>query len=231
MPEGLSAAEVGKEISEHRKHTQGEHDASQDRRVTIVEAALLAVVALLAAWSGYASAKWSTESRVFLAEASAARVEANRAAGADAEMLQFDSSTFEAWFSAYVAGNEQAMEVAARRFRPEFQVAFDAWQATNPETNPDAPPGPTYMPEYERPGRDEAQRLDAEADEHFADGVEGGEVADRYVRITVYLATVLFLVGISGHFRVPIARYGLVGLSVAILVFALVLLITSPSPP
>ena len=141
--------------------------------------------------------------RVFLAEASAARVEANRAAGADAEMLQFDSSTFEAWFSAYVAGNEQAMEVAARRFRPEFQVAFDAWQATNPETNPDAPPGPTYMPEYERPGREEAQRLDAEADEHFADGVEAGEVADRYVRITVYLATVLFLVGISGHFRVP----------------------------
>jgi hypothetical protein len=229
MPEGLSAAEVGKEIAEHLKHAG--HDAGHDRRVTIIEAALLAIVALLAAWSGYASAKWSTESRLELAEASAARVEGNRAAGADAEQLEFDSSSFNTWFTAYVAGNEEAMAIAQRRFRPEFQVAFEAWQATDPATNPDAPPGPTYMPEYERPGREEAERLDAEADERFAKGAEDGESADRYVRITVYLATVLFMVGISGHFRVPVARYGLVGLSVGILVFALVLLITSPPPP
>jgi hypothetical protein len=232
MPEGLSAAEVGKEISEHRKHTGDEaHSTGHDRRVTIIEAALLAIVALLAAWSGYASAKWSTESRLDLAQASTARVEANRAAGADAEVLEFDSSTFDAWFTAYVAGNEEAMAIAERRFRPEFRVAFDAWLATDPATNPDAAPGPTYMPEYERPGQEEAQRLDAEADEHFAEGAEAGEVADRYVRITVFLATVLFLVGISGHFRVPAARYGLVGLSVGILVLALVLLVASPPPP
>ena len=80
MAEGLSAAEVGKEISEHRKHSGSEgHEAGQDRRVTIIEAALLAVVALLAAWSGHASAKWSTESRLDLARASTARVEADRA--------------------------------------------------------------------------------------------------------------------------------------------------------
>jgi hypothetical protein len=232
MPEGLSAAEVGKEISEHRKHAaEDEQAASRDQRVTIIEAALLAIVALLAAYSGYASAKWSTESRLDLAEASTARVEANRAAARDAEMVEFDSSTFDAWFTAYVAGNEEAMAIAERRFRPEFRVAFDAWLATDPATNPDAAPGPTYMPEYERPGQEEAQRLDAEADEHFAEGAETGEVADRYVRITVFLATVLFLVGISGHFRVPAARYGLVGLSVGILVFALVLLVASPPPP
>ena len=56
MAEGLSAAEVGKEISEHRTHSQsGGHDTAQDRRVTIIEAALLASVALLAAWSGCAA--------------------------------------------------------------------------------------------------------------------------------------------------------------------------------
>ena len=232
MAEGLSAAEVGKEISEHRKHAHGEEDETgHDRRVTIIEAALLAVVALLAAWSGYASAKWSTESRLDLAEASTARVEADRAEGEDSETLEFDSSTFDAWFTAYVAGNEEAMAIAERRFRPEFQVAFEAWLATDPASNPDAPPGPTYMPEYERPGQEEAERLDAEAEEHFAEGAEAGEVADRYVRITVFLATVLFLVGISGHFRVRAARYGLVGLSVCILVLALFMLISSPLPP
>ena len=232
MAEGLSAAEVGKEISEHRKHAHGDGDETgHDRRVTIIEAALLAVVALLAAWSGYASAKWSTESRLDLAEASTARVEADRAEGKDSETLEFDSSTFDAWFTAYVAGNEEAMAIAERRFRPEFQVAFEAWLATDPASNPDAPPGPTYMPDYERPGQEEAERLDAEAEEHFAEGAEAGEVADRYVRITVFLATVLFLVGISGHFRVQAARYGLIGLSVCILVLALFMLISSPLPP
>src|SRR5262249_14218069 len=95
MPEGLSPSEVGKEIAEHR-HKAEEHEEqkkkkkkqSQDagevkgreRWLTITEALLLAVVAVLAAWSGFASAKWSTHASLDLAKASASRTEANRAA-------------------------------------------------------------------------------------------------------------------------------------------------------
>jgi hypothetical protein len=232
MAEGLSPGEVSKEISEHRERSHaGDEQTGRDRVVTIIEAALLAAVALLAAWSGYASAKWSTESRIRLAEASTARIEASRAADLDGARLDFDSSTFDAWFTAYVAGNQEAMDIAARRFRPEFEVAFDAWMATNPFTSEDAPPGPTYMPEYERPGREQAKALDEHADALFTEGSKDAESADRYVRVTVFLATVLFLVGISGHFRVRMARYGLVGVGAAILVLAVVLLIVSPKPP
>jgi hypothetical protein len=67
MPEGLSESEVGKEIGEHAKHA-GPHER-RDRLISITEAVLLSVVALLAAWSGYAAAKWSTESRVEIATA------------------------------------------------------------------------------------------------------------------------------------------------------------------
>ena len=35
------------------------------------------------------------------------------------------------------------------RLRPQFLVAFNAWIATNPLHNPKAPPGPTYMPQYQ----------------------------------------------------------------------------------
>ena len=55
--------------------------------------------------------------------------------------------------------------------------------------------------------------------------------ADGYVRTTVYLATVLFLVGISGHFRVRAARLGLIGIGGVILAFSCVLLILAPKPP
>jgi hypothetical protein len=232
VAEGLSPAEVGKEIAEHREraHAAGEQ-TGRDRAVTIVEAALLAAVALLAAWSGYASAKWSTEFRLLLGEASTARAEANRASGMDAETPNFDSSTFDAWFTAYVADNDEAMVVAEHRFRPELRVAFDAWMATDPFTNEDAPPGPTYMPEYERPQLDRPADLDADADDLFAEGAEAAETADRYVRVTVFLATVLFLVGISGHFRVRAARYGLVAVGAVIVVVAVAVLIVSPRPP
>jgi len=47
----------------------------------------------------------------------------------------------------------------------------------------------------------------------------------------VFLATVLFLVGISGHFRVRQARVGLVAVGVCLLVFAVVQLLGLPGPP
>ena len=62
MPEaGLSAAEVGKEIAEHLEKNRDVQEG-RGRRITIVEAVLLASVAVLAAWSGFASAQWAPSS-------------------------------------------------------------------------------------------------------------------------------------------------------------------------
>ena len=241
MPEGLSPSEVGKEIAEHRKkeaekaEEQANGSATEakghDRLITIIEAVLLAVVAVLAAWSGFAAAKWGTEASLQLAKASAARTEANRADLETFQLRNFDSLTFNAWFDAYVAGNKNAMRVAEMRFRPNFLVAFNAWLKTDPFTNPHAPKGPTYMPEYIQPGLAQANRLDAQASAHYAAGEAAGSNSDGYVRTTVYLATVLFLVGISGHFRVRAARIGLIGVGGVILTFSCVLLLLAPKPP
>ena len=228
MSEGLSPTEVGREIAEHARRPAHER---RDQVLSIIEAVLLSLVALLAAWSGYAAAKWSTESRVSLAESATLRARANRANLVSMELRNFDSSTFEAWFSAYTARNEQAMRIAERRFRPQFRVAFDAWRATKPETNLHAPRGPTYMPQYRQPGLATATALDKQAEEAFAHGGSAGETADDYVRATVFLAVVLFLVGISAHFPLRTARYGLIGLGVVLLVVAVVQLTQLPGPP
>jgi len=232
MPEGLSADEVGKEIAGHAKHGGGDGSHSRrDRVLSITEALLLSIVALMAAWSGYAAAKWSTESRVGLAEASTARTKANRANVQAIELRNFDSSTFEAWFAAYTAHNEQAMAIAEHRFRPQFRVAFEAWRATKPETNPNAPRGPTYMPQYHEPGLAKSKALDDQADEAFATGASAGETSDKYVRTTVFLASVLFLVGISTQFPVRGGRYGLLALAAVLLIVSLVQLTQLPGPP
>ena len=171
---------------------------------------LLSLVAVLAAYSGYAAAKWSTESSVTLARASAERTKANRA---DIEAIvtrTLDSASFNAWFTAFTAGNADAERLAEKRMRPGYRPAFDAWLATDPAHNPDAPPGPAYMPQYVIPQEAVAKAHDARADAAFTRGAEAGATADKYIRDTVFLATVLFLVGISGHFQFRQARIGLV---------------------
>jgi len=231
MPEnGLSASEVGKEIAGQAKEAKA-NEERRDRVMAIVEASLLAVVAVLAAWSGYSSAKWSTESRLELSQASAARTEASTHELAAMTQRNFDSSTFTAWFVAWVAGDAEKMQVAENRFTPNFRAAFEAWMATNPETNPNAPPGPTYMPQYKQPDAALATALNHKADLLYQQGSTDGTQSDEYVRVTVYLATVLFLVAISGHFRIRGVRIGLIVVGGVMLAFSVSQLAVLPLPP
>ena len=232
MPEGLSASEVGKEIGAHRRHTaHGGGEDRRDRLLSIAEAALLSLVAVLAAYSGYAAAKWGTESSVSLAKASTARTKASRA---DLEALQIrtlDSVSFNAWFAAFSAGSTNAQRLAVKRLRPGYRPAFNAWLATDPAHNPSAPPGPSYMPQYVVPQEVAARTYDAQADAAFTKGTHAGDTADKYVRGTVFLATVLFLVGIGSHFSLLGARYVLIAVGALILVFTVIQLLGLPGPP
>ena len=233
MPEGLSPAEVGKEIAEHKKRAAaGEHhDHHSDRWLSVLEAILLSLVAVLAAYSGYAAAKWGTASSVSLAKASAERAKANRANAEGIVTRTLDSASFNAWFTAFAAGNAHAESLAVKRLRPGYRPAFNAWLATDPAHNPDAPPGPAYMKQYVIPQETAATILDAQADAAFHTGEEAGATADEYIRDTVFLATVLFLVGISGHFRIRSARLGLIGIGGLLLAFAVIQLLGLPAPP
>ena len=93
--DGLKADVEGAEQREKRLN----------RTISTFEAAMLAFVAVLAAWSGYAAAKWSTESSLLLATASADRAKANAASLDAVSALNFDTTTFNDWFTAYVGGN------------------------------------------------------------------------------------------------------------------------------
>ena len=145
MPEGLSAAEVGKEIAEHHEHVEHhEHDAGEhtgrDRLISIFEAVLLSLVALMAAWSGYSAAKWSTESSISLAKASSTRTRASLAEIQANQIRTLDSVSFNAAETAYAAHNTKLFDLAVRRLRAGYRPAFNAWLATHPLKNPNAPP-------------------------------------------------------------------------------------------
>src|SRR3954468_10196543 len=121
--------------------------------------------------------------------------------------------------------------LAEKRFRPEYRAAFDAWMTTRPFTNPHAPPGPQSMPQYKPEGEAEFRALDANADALTGEGEHDGETGDDYVRTTVILASVLFLVGISSHFAVRPVRIGLLVFASVLLVLAAIAVTRLPVPP
>ena len=231
VPEGLSEAELSNAIAEHAETVAQLDDDRSDRWLSIAEAVLLSLVAVLAAYSGFAAAKWATESAVSLAHASSERTTATREAALGLVIRTQDSVTFDTWFTAYTVHNREAEQLAIRRLRPGYRVAFDAWLATDPAHNPNAPPGPAYMPQYVVPEQHAAAAHDAMADASYTHGEKAGANSDDYIRDTVFLATVLFLMGISSHFRIRPARIALVGVGTALMLFSVLQLLTLPGPP
>ncbi len=231
MPEGLSATEVGKEIAEHRELHATEEHSRRDRLVSIAEAVLLSLVAIMAAWSGYAAAKWGTESSLSLAKASSTRTKANLAAIEATQIRTLDSVSFNAAFTAYTTHDPALFRLAVKRLRPGYLLAFNAWVATHPLKNPKAPPDPSYMPQYHIPQQAQAKVLNAKADGYFAVGESAAGKADKYVRLTVFLAAVLFLVGIGSRLPLPAARHGLIGVAGVLFVVSVLQLLSLPGPP
>jgi hypothetical protein len=255
MAEGLNPIEAGKKLHEHggKRHGHGGEGSAGDkghgggngdegdssggaggrhpRIVQVCEAVLLAIVTLTAAWAGYSAARWSTESRVEIAQSSTLRNIATRDALEAISLRNFDSSTFNAWFIAFTLNNPQKEAIAERRFRPAFRIAFNAWMATDPLHNPHAPPGPTYMPQYKVPAQTQANALDNEATAKFNAGTQAGATSDNYIQITVFLAAVLFLVGIGSSFKLYGVRYALITFGAALLIISLVLISRQPGLP
>jgi len=231
VPEGLSATEAGHKMAEHAEH-EAEHGGSPGhKRISIVEAVVLSIVTVVAAWAGYSAAKWSTDSSLNLAKASATRVKANRAFQQALTYRVGDAVTFNAWYTAHIAGNKNDMRVARKYFLPTYRAAFDAWLATKPFTNLSAPAGPEDMPQFKPPGAALAHALDARADAYYTQGQKAAQTGDHYIRVTVILASVLFLVGISTQFPMLRLRYGLIAVGVLLLVFAGQQLLSLPGPP
>jgi len=230
MPEDLNA-EIAHHLHEHAVEEQDEATKRHERRLEIAEAVLLAVVAIATAWSGYQAAKWDGENARQYGLASKLRTEATQAWTLGGQQKLFDSGQFSAWLEAETSGNKRLAHLYARRFSPEFSVAFNAWIRAGGLTNPKAPPGPSFMPEYHNSGYTRAAKLNAAAGAAFDEGTAARHHGDDFVRVTVLFATVLFLTAVGQRFKLHGPRTGLFGVSLVLLAFAVYLVLTYPAAP
>jgi hypothetical protein len=63
------------------------------------------------------------------------------------------------------------------------------------------------MPQYVPTGEALSRTLDANADAYYAKGEKAAATGDQYIRVTVILASVLFLVGLSTQFPLHGIRF------------------------
>jgi hypothetical protein len=205
-------------------------DTSQSRWevIEIIEALILALVAVATAWSGYQAAEWAGKRAEQYAKANRLRVTAEGLAMLAGQERLYDSDTFNNWLTAKMDGKERAAEFFERRFRDEYRPAFAAWMSTDPFNNAQAPPGPIFMTEYHNAKHEQFLGLNKEAAEVADQGTKSGETGDNYVRITVLLATVLLITAIGQRFRFKAVRVVFMILACLLLCLPLVRLLMLP---
>ena len=197
----------------------------REKRLEIITVVILGLAALSTAWSGYQASLWDGIQSSYYSQAGGARTNAAQQRTAANQFRLADLSVFENYIDAVILERPEVADFYLQRFRDDFRPAFDAWMALDPLNNPDAPPSPFAMPEYQLSQEAEGDRLEARADELFAAGEDANTISDVYTLTTLLFAAVLFFAAMAERFEylgaqvslLVIAGIGLVvGLSIAL---------------
>ena len=224
---------------------EADRSARLDHRFEKFEAILLAIAAILTAWTAFQATKWGGVQADSYSRAGAARVESVRASDRAGQFTAIDVGTFTSWLAAVAADERAGLDSGLGddgytpqegtesafvhgRLRPEFLVAFDAWLATTPRLDPDAPPTPFVMPDYVLADSETAAELQQQAEDYSSAARTANQDGDNYVMMTIMFALVIVLVGIGNKMDTIKPRTFLVGLATIVLVGAVVTVLTFP---
>lgn len=202
-------------------------DARRDT-VEIVATVLLALATVATAWSGYQSTRWNGEQAKAGGRANALRIESAKAAGLANTQTSIDVATFTQWADAYAQHQTRLADFYFRRFRAEFRPAVDAWAATRPLKNADAPLTPFAMPQYKLKARADSARLEAAANGFAAQVLRNIQRASNYVLGVVLFASSLFFAGMSTKLTAPRLRWAMLAIGCTIFFFTAVWMAASP---
>jgi hypothetical protein len=197
--------------------------------IEIWAAVLLSVATVATAWCAYQATRWGGEQQRHTAAASAARVEASRAYNRGLELVAIDADLFSDYAQAVATGDTvmQAFYVD-HMFRQEFIPVLNAWLATDPLNNPDAPRNPFDDEAYLDGLMAEPNALLADAERRTEQAEEANQTTDEYILDTVFYATVLFFAGVSTKFSSHRVKVSLLALGTVIFLIVLMRLFITP---
>jgi len=186
----------------------------------IISAFLLSFATVASAWCAYQSSRWNGVQTVSFFEANNARSESIRKSNEAFQLAIIDVEAFTEFAVAFNEDNQQMMDFIMQRFRSEMKPAVEAWLATEPLNNPDAPPSPFAMKEYVSAAQVESDRFLMVSEQKFQEARQANQTSDNYIMLTVVFASVLFFCGISTNFESFPIRIVLIAFAVIVYVVA-----------
>jgi hypothetical protein len=221
LPSEGSAITTGEAPETSRGDAPKERPVHHVRETAVL--IVLSITAVLTAWCGFESAKWSGEMSIAFSEASSSRIEAARQSGIANAAFQADLTVWGVYLQARAQGDTALAAFVEKRFTDHFRVAYQAWIAQGEATS-----GPFKMKEYVPPGTTEAAAADQRADSRFADALVFNQSGDNYALLTVLYALVLFFAAASTRLGRSNAQWVLIGVAITFLTAATVILATFP---
>ncbi|HTL57740.1 MAG TPA: hypothetical protein VL361_18785 [Candidatus Limnocylindrales bacterium] len=181
---------------------------------------LLSLATVGTAWCSFQAAAWGGVAGGFTNRS----VAASRSAAANelkyTQVGLLDVLLFSQHINARASSNEVLARFYADRFRNEARTAFDAWMATKPFENPNAPPHPFVTNLYQPRVLEEARQKQIESEQLAQKAGEAGRISRNYILITVLLACALFSGGTAPKFDQRRIRMAVLAVGLAAFAFA-----------
>jgi hypothetical protein len=181
---------------------------------------LLSLATVGTAWCSFQAAAWGGAAGGIMNRSTAASRRAAKLELQSYQLTLLDVLLFSHYVDAHAATNEALARFYSERFRGEAKTAFEAWMATRPFENPNAPPHPFVTNLYQPRLLEQARLEDAESQRLYQQSGEVGRTSRGYVLLTVVLACALFCGGTAPKFEKVWIRRAVLALGLAAFVFA-----------
>lgn len=195
--------------------------------VELISTIVMAIATVATAWSSYQASRWGGVMSINFNQAGAHLTESTRSTIVGGQKAIFDALLFNEWLKAENQDDEALAEFYFERMG-DLRPAVEAWIATQPLDNPDAPRSPFVMEEYVNNAYVESQQLEVKASELFNQGLVASQQSDDYILNAVIFASVLFFAGISTRFKRDAPQISMLVMGCVFLLFGLFNILISP---
>ena len=228
-------------------HAKGEDQLllGASDRIELIATIIMALAAIATAWSAFQATKWGGIMSIEFSNANAGRVESTRADNVANTQRSIDVDVFTAWLNAvaeeistgqippvsdsgYTPVEGTLSAFYYERMRDEFRPALDAWLATDPLNEPDAPATPFAMEEYRLQAAQDADVLLEQSAVDRQDALDANQNGDNYVLTTVLFALVIFFGGVSSKLSANRNRWIAITMALALFAGGLVAFLNLP---
>ena len=200
----------------------------RQRWVEIACALVLSLATVASTWCVYQSSQWNGEQTLLLNDVDVAE---SKRAQSELEAVQqraFEASMFISFAQAYNNDDLKMADFLYQRFRPEMKNAVDAWSATKPRINKDAPRSPFVMKEYVQESLTKSEEFAVQVKTLRKRAEEADQVSDTYLTVTLFLAIVLFLAGFAGVIDGYRLQRMLITFSIVIFIISILMFVRLP---